>query len=875
VAVYSGDSNFATSTSPAIAQNVAKFVRAIQTLAAFDFDVTIYNESPEAAVVLDSSGNLFGTTETGGANDSGTIFEIAHGGYVITTLASFNWYNGYWPSSVVLDSSGNIFGTAEEGGANLDGTVFEIAHGSGVITALASFNGANGAWPAAGVALDSSGNLFGAAGQGGANSDGTVFEIAHGSGVITILASFNGANGQRPSGVVLDSSGNLFGTTEEGGANGEGTVFEIANGNLVVTTLAPFNGTSGEYPQAGVVLDSSGNLFGTTPFGGNFTVDNELGSGTVFEVAHGSAAITALAAFNGINGACAYDGVDLDSTGNLFGTTYGGGPGGYGTVFEIARGSAVITTQALFNLANGAFPNAGSVLDSSGDLFGATWAGGADGYGTVFELGPGYTVTSNNASPVYGQPVTFTATVPNVGVGPTGTVQFRIDSSNVGSPVALSGNSACYTTSALSAGTHSIVAVYSGDANFAGMTSPAFTQNVRQSVMHILSASSHIMLDPSGQNMDVWNSIATNGTPDQCVACSNICGVNYTGPDGGDTFVLDYSNGDPLPAGGIALTGGAGQNTLEILGDPGSPSDILAINGGTFTIPANAPAAGPLDYTVGTLSVATGAELALAQSVSQSAQTILNVNNLSVSGVLQLNGGTTAIVGDAMTGTGSVIVGNSTTAALLQLAQGSPGTTSTLGSLTINTGGALDLTNNTLLINETNVSLPAITTWVQSKVVTSSLVAGPHAIASRAVGYGDHSADPITIPAGDVEVKYVPTGDTNLDAYVDITDVTRAINNLGQSPGYYGGDVLNQGIVNITDIAAIINDLGGNLTSSGDSTGVASVAVRSSAGAVIPAALAHAAVTPPSGGGLVGSLFSDTRIAGDWLESPGSVLEGE
>jgi len=96
---------------------------------------------------------------------------------------------------------------------------------------------------------------------------------------------------------------------------------------------------------------------------------------------------------------------------------------------------------------------------------------------------------------------------------------------------------------------------------------------------------------------------------------------------------------------------------------------------------------------------------------------------------------------------------------------------------------------------------------------------------------------------------------------VDITDITRAINNLGQSPGYSGGDVLNQGIVNITDIAAIINDLGGNLSASGDGAGVAAAA-----------ASVHAAVSPPPAGNSVGSLFSDTPIAGNWLESQGSVL---
>ena len=335
------------------------------------------------------------------------------------------------------------------------------------------------------------------------------------------------------------------------------------------------------------------------------------------------------------------------------------------------------------------------------------------------------------------------------------------------------------------------------------------------------AAAVYIRLDPDGQHVDIWDNATAAGSPAQSVPWVDIGSLTYTGPAGGDQVVVDFSNGDPLAAGGISLTGGAGQNTLEFIGNPASTSDIIAIKGGSFAIPANTPGAGTMNYKLGTISIAAGAELALAQSDSQADQTVFNVNNLA----------------DA---------------------------------------GTLDITNNTLLANESNVLISQITTWVQNAgtgpSIMSSLVTGPNAIASRAVGYGDWSEDPLTVPAGDVEVKYVPVGDTNLDGYVDIADVGRAINNLGQSPGYYGGDILNQGLVNITDIAAIMNDLGATLNASGDSAGVAAAAVQSSAGAVTPAALGHAAASPPSAGGLVGSLFSDTRIAVDWLESAGSAL---
>ena len=789
------------------------------TLASFNATT---GETPRGSVAVDSFGNLFGATEYGGTSSDGTVFEIAQGSGIVTRLASFIGANGQSPwGGVVLDSSGDIFGTTNGGGVgSSDGTVFEVAHGSSAITALASFNNATGENPQAGVVLDSSGDIFGTTSGGGdANSDGTVFEIAHASGAITTLASFNGANGQDPSvaGVVLDSSGNLFGTTTGGGDNNQGTVFEIANGSYAITKLASFNGGNGSESN-GVVLDSSGDLFGTAQNGGTY------GDGAVFEVVKGSGAITAMASFNIANGQYPRAAVILDSSGDLIGTTYGGGTNGDGAVFEIAQGSGSITTLVSFNATNGKNPYAGVVLDSAGDLFGTT-ATGANPNGTAFELTaatPGSTaVTSSNASPIYGQPVTFTATVtPSVGVGPTGTVQFQIDGNDVGSPVALSGNTASYTTSTLSAGSHSVVAVYGGDGNYAGSTSSAVTQHVGQASLTLSANAAYLKLAPDGQHVDVWNSDTASGSPDQYVPCCDICGVTYTGPAGGDQVIVDFSNGDPLPAGGISLTGGAGQNTLELVGDPASDSDSVAINGGLFALPANAPGAGTLNYALGTVSIAAGAELALGQSDSQADQTVFTANALSVAGML-------------------------------------------------------DITNNTLLANETSVPLSQVMTWVQNAAsqpcIMSSLVTGPDSQASRAVGYGDWNDDPLTVPTDYVEVKYVPVGDTNLDGMVDITDLTRAINNLGQSAGYGGGDIANQGIVNIVDIADIINDLGGNLSAGGDGAD----APRTSAAAVqsSPAATStHSGVTPLLAGNSGGTLFSQTQIQESWLDWQAAAL---
>src|SRR5260370_209644 len=165
----------------------------------------------------------------------------------LVTLASFNHSNGANPyGGLVEDSSGNLFGTTQQGGTFGYGTVFELAAGSGSITTLANFNGSNGAYPVGGLVEDSGGNLFGTTYEGGAFFAGTVFEVAAGSGSITTLANFNGSNGVIPRGGLGEArGGNPFGSPSEGGAFVDGTVFEVAAGSGSITTLANFNGSDG------------------------------------------------------------------------------------------------------------------------------------------------------------------------------------------------------------------------------------------------------------------------------------------------------------------------------------------------------------------------------------------------------------------------------------------------------------------------------------------------------------------------------------------------------------------------------------------------------------------------------------------------------
>jgi uncharacterized repeat protein (TIGR03803 family) len=335
-----------------------------------------------AGVTFDADGNLYGTASYGGANNQGTVWDLAKGSGTITPLASFNGTNGINPyAGVTLDTNGNLYGTTIKGGSDNQGTVWELANGSGAITPLASFNGTNGGYSYANVTLDANGNLYGTASAGGANSLGTVWELAKGSSTITVLASFNGTNGAEPvGGVTFDTNGNLFGTSLSGGADGRGTVWELAKGGGTINSLPSFINTNGSNPSAGVTFDANGNLYGTTQVGGS------ANQGTVWELAKGSGTITALASFDVINGAAPGAGVTFDANGNLYGTAQVGGADGYGTVWELAKGSDALTVLAPLSFSTGTYTVSSVTLDAHGNLYGTAPYGGAYESGTVWEL---------------------------------------------------------------------------------------------------------------------------------------------------------------------------------------------------------------------------------------------------------------------------------------------------------------------------------------------------------------------------------------------------------------------------------------------------------------------------------------------------------
>jgi uncharacterized repeat protein (TIGR03803 family) len=186
---------------------------------------------------------------------------------ILTTLVGFAGANGSVPDcDLIADAHGDLFGTTSRGGTNNNGTVFELAKTSSgyasTPTTLVSFNGGDGSLPTGSLLADAHGNLFGTTQLGGANNDGTVFEIAKTptgyASTPTTLVSFNGADGASPAGsLIADASGDLFGATVDGGLSGDGTVFEIEKTPTgyatIPTTLVSFNFADGESPHGGVV----------------------------------------------------------------------------------------------------------------------------------------------------------------------------------------------------------------------------------------------------------------------------------------------------------------------------------------------------------------------------------------------------------------------------------------------------------------------------------------------------------------------------------------------------------------------------------------------------------------------------------------------
>jgi uncharacterized repeat protein (TIGR03803 family) len=371
--------------------------------------------APIGGVTFDANGSLWGTTSLGGAYGGGVVYKLysPNGPWSAEQIVhSFNpnSEDGFSPYSGVIIGlkdgfyRGNVYGTTREGGAHGAGTAYELSQlpgGAYSEKILHSFNGngTDGANPVSNLVFDSKGNLYGTALGGGSEGVGAVFELMPETGGTwseKILHSFsnNGADGSSPwSTLILDASGNLYGTTSSGGAYSCGIVFELtprAKGSWTETIVHSFadDSTDGCGPQAGLVVDRFGTLYGTTNAGGTY------GYGTLYNLTQAGGVWTETILHNyASNGDGAYPSLGalcIDGQGYPVGTTTNGGSG-LGTLEYLGTAlggglEGVVWHTFEHDGVDGYYPFAGVTLDFFGNPYGTTGAGGSGGGGTVYEV---------------------------------------------------------------------------------------------------------------------------------------------------------------------------------------------------------------------------------------------------------------------------------------------------------------------------------------------------------------------------------------------------------------------------------------------------------------------------------------------------------
>jgi uncharacterized repeat protein (TIGR03803 family) len=418
---------------------------AATVLTLHNFDSPNQGYHPDGDLLVDQSGNIYGTTTFGGnfdnqctADGCGTVYRLAPDG-TVTVLHTFTGSpDGEIPTpGLIGDQAGNLYGVTWYGGAVYNkcpsgcGTVFKLAP-DGTETVLYAFHGSggDGRIPSGDLLLDQAGNLYGVTASGGnfdCGSCGMAFKLAP-DGTETVLHVFKGGNdGAYPpefgsAGLIADQSGNLYGVTSAGGGGGCfggggcGTVFKLAPDGTE-TILHSFQGGrhDGALPEGGLTIDAAGNLYGTTWNGGFIGprhCDNngyDDGCGTVFELSP-NGKIKILYAFRGSDGAFPVGRLVFDQVGDIFGSTVEGGhgyrrqtgnpncdnslleDGGCGTAFEITPDGSETVLYAMSSKHGGQVPFAGLAMDQSGNIYGTTSEGGDatcnNDCGTVFEIIP-------------------------------------------------------------------------------------------------------------------------------------------------------------------------------------------------------------------------------------------------------------------------------------------------------------------------------------------------------------------------------------------------------------------------------------------------------------------------------------------------------
>lgn len=361
---------------------------------------------PCGRLAMGMDGYFYGTTIYGGANGHGTVFKMSPEGE-LTTLVSLTGdggpATGIAPAGgLVRGLDGNFYGTTQWGGTNGCGTIFKVTP-QGAFTSLVSFthDGATnrGSYPNCTLAVGPEGNLFGTTGRGGSQDRGTIFKVTP-EGALTTLVELSGDvfpnSGDEPwGGLVLGPDSNFYGMTKKGGStqNYAGSIFRITPEGVFTSLVSfSFNGAtnSGRYPVGDLTVGPDGNLYGMTTEGGSLNLNH----GTIFKVTL-AGELTTLVEFTGYSGASKggnpRGSLALGPDGNFYGTTQEGGEDNVGTVFKVTP-AGVLTTlleSTTFTkgvTSTGGYPQGGICAASDGSLYGTTFFGGEENFGTIFKL---------------------------------------------------------------------------------------------------------------------------------------------------------------------------------------------------------------------------------------------------------------------------------------------------------------------------------------------------------------------------------------------------------------------------------------------------------------------------------------------------------
>jgi uncharacterized repeat protein (TIGR03803 family) len=358
--------------------------------------------------ISDAKGNLYAATAAGGTYSAGTVFMLSPAGKE-TVLYEFKGSNGdgaYPHGRLAFDADGEIYGTTQGGGTNGTGTVYRLSPKSGggwteKVIYTFSATGADGTAPSAGMTIAADGTMYSTTPDGGAYGAGTVFSLKKTSKgwKQTVIQNLNGSsNGGFPyEGLMMDAAGNLYGAAPTGGTSGQGVIYRLSltKKGWVDTVLYSFTGQNGD--GAGLywidlISDKSGNIYGATSFGGT------NGTGTVWELVYSETKKTysesilyEFGASGSGDGNNPYGGLAMDTKGNLYGTTLYGGPSNIGTFYKLTKQGKTWKETILHSFVganDGNEPTGNPYIDATGRLYGMTQTGGKSNLGIVYRITP-------------------------------------------------------------------------------------------------------------------------------------------------------------------------------------------------------------------------------------------------------------------------------------------------------------------------------------------------------------------------------------------------------------------------------------------------------------------------------------------------------